>query len=311
MIVLHSFLDKPREKKQFVLHGSVVGCRCNEKRSPKNHCVYLLMVELSPLELSSLQPLSRGKDSIMEFHDQMWSNDNFNHCNTKVTNIKSASTFLLACFGVICSHHFGLSVKPFKNGVPRFPVVSTTETAMVFVTVSAGYTAAAALAGVATIAELSRATSRSVLAPRYLVVRGFFFWGGRDFGKISPKSNIKNSWKDKTGQSVCKNTISTYPQKMFLLCEFELYAKTHCKQHVLLLLLPPLLSGGQWAILMFRKIFWNSPEEIFGIRNKPMTLLQAAERTFNCLLDWLGLTSAGCWGETYWFGRFQILETQG
>lgn len=71
MIVLHSFLDKPREKKQFVLHGSVVGCRCNEKRSPKNHCVYLLMVELSPLELSSLQPLSRGKDSIMEFHDQM------------------------------------------------------------------------------------------------------------------------------------------------------------------------------------------------------------------------------------------------
>lgn len=121
MIVLHSFLDKPREKKQFVLHGSVVGCRCNEKRSPKNHCVYLLMVELSPLELSSLQPLSRGKDSIMEFHDQMWSNDNFNHCNTKVTNIKSASTFLLACFGVICSHHFGLSVKPFKNGVLKQP----------------------------------------------------------------------------------------------------------------------------------------------------------------------------------------------
>lgn len=31
--------------------------------------------------------------------------------------------------------------------------------------------------------------------------------------------------------------------------------------------------------------FLELPEEIFGIRNKPMTLLQAAERTFNCLLD--------------------------
>ena len=129
----------------------------------------------------------------MEFHDQMWSNDNFNHCNTKVTNIKSASTFLLACFGVICSHHFGLSVKPFKTGVPRFPVVSTTETAMVFVTVSAGYTAAAALAGVATIAELSRA-GRSVLAPRYFVVRVFVFLG-EGFWKNIPQVKHKQLLK--------------------------------------------------------------------------------------------------------------------